>query len=171
MNNGWIKYIAVLVLIVLLQGLVVNNIEISTWLNPMIYPVMILLLPFELGTFITMGVALFIGLSVDAMSNTFGLHASAALLIGYLRPTILRLIKPRDGYDGTLLPTVQDMGIPWFLVYSSILIFIHHFWFFTFEIFSFSKFFGIILKTFLSSLFSISLILLFLYIFYKSSRK
>ena len=159
------------ILVVLLQGLVVNGIEISTYLNPMIYPVMILLLPFELSAFLTMAIALLLGLSTDAISNTFGLHASSSLLVAYLRPTILRYIKPRDGYDGTLLPTIQDMGIQWFFTYAIIILFLHHFWFFTFEIFSFDRIFGILLKTIGSVIFSLFLMLLFMYIFYKPSRK
>ena len=171
MNNFWVKYSLIFVLVVLAQGLVVNNIEINEYLNPMIYPVMILLLPFETNLIIGMLVGLLLGLSVDAFSNTFGLHASAALLIGYLRPTIMRYIKPRDGYDTALLPTIHDMGPAWFLIYSSVVIFVHHLWFFSVEILRFDLIFLILLKTFFSTLFSLALIILFQYIFYKPSRK
>ena len=156
MNNTWVKYGSYFVLIVLLQGLVINNIEVNAYLNPMIYPIMILMLPFELNAIITMLVALVLGVSVDAFSNTFGLHASSALLVGYLRPILLNLIKPRDGYVTTLLPSIHDMG---------------KLWFFTIEVFRFDLFFHILWQTVASAFFSIALIVIFQYIFYKSSKK
>jgi len=171
MNNTWVKYGSYFILIVLIQGLVVNNIEINAYFNPMIYPVMIMMLPFELNILITMLVAFVLGISVDAFSNTFGLNASAAIVVGYLRPTILNLLKPRDGYDPVLLPSIHDMGKLWFLTYASVILFIHHFWFFIIEIFRFVQFFQILGITTLSMLFSLALVILFQYIFYKPSKK
>lgn len=171
MNNKWIKYSANFILIVLIQGLVVNNIEINEYLNPMIYPILIIMLPFELNIFITMMIAFALGISVDAFSNTFGLNASAALLIGYLRPFVLKLIEPRDGYDNLLLPSIHDMGKLWFLAYALIILSIHHLWFFMIEILRFDQFFRILLKTVASVSFSFIIILVLQYIFYKPSKK
>jgi hypothetical protein len=137
----------------------------------MIYPIMMLMLPFELNLLLTMLVAVILGLSVDAFSNTFGLHASATLLIGYLRPTILRYTRPNEGYDSTALPSIHDMGVSWFLLYSSVIIFIHHFWFFSFEILRFDLILLILGKTILSSILSLILVILFQYIFFKPSKK
>ena len=160
----------IFILIVLAQGLVVNNIQISVYLNPMIYPIMILMLPFNLNTIVTMSVALLLGLSVDAFSDTFGLHASAAVMIGYLRPSLMKYIQPNEGYDNALLPTVHDMGIIWFLLYSSLLLFVHHLWFFSIEVLRFDLIWLILGKTFLSTIFSLALIVIFQYIFYKPSK-
>lgn len=171
MNSNWVKYILIFALVVLIQGLVVNNIQLNEYFNPMIYPIMMLMLPFEMNVLLSMLVAIILGLSVDAFSNTFGLHTSATLLIGYLRPTIMKYIRPNEGYDNTVLPTIQDMGVRWFLLYSSVIIFLHHFWFFSFEILRFDLILLILGKTILSSLFSLSLIILFQYIFFKPSKK
>lgn len=171
MNNAWLKYGLNFILIVLIQGLVVNNIKIDEFLNPMVYPMLILMLPFELSLLATLIISFLLGISVDGFSNTFGLHASAAMLIGYLRPTVLRYIKPRDGYDSSLLPSIQDMGIPWFLGYASLFLLIHHAWFFTFEILRFDLTLLILAKTFFSLIFSLILIILFQFIFYKASKK
>lgn len=171
MNNTWLKYGLTFILIVLIQGLVVNNIEINEFFNPMIYPMLILMLPFELTVFATLIISFVLGVSVDAFSNTFGLHASAAMLIGYLRPTLLKYIQPRDGYDNNLLPSIQDMGFLWFIGYSSLFLFLHHLWFFSFELLRFDLIYLIITKTFFSLIFSLSLIILFQFIFYKASKK
>ena len=171
MNNTWVKYGIYFILIVLIQGLVVNNIQINEYINPMIYPVMIMMLPFELNILLTMAVAFVLGLSVDAFSDTFGLNASAALLIGYLRPTVLNIIKPRDGYDIVLLPSIHDMGRLWFLTYASVLLFIHHLWFFMIEFLRFDQILHILLKTLASMAVSLVLLILFQYIFYAPSKK
>ena len=171
MNNAWVKYGLIFLLVVLLQGLVVNNLELNVYFHPMIYPIMILILPFETNSFVSMTIALVLGLAIDAFSNTFGLHASAAMLIGYLRPTILRYLRPRDGYDPSLLPTIHDMGIVWFLAYSAFILFLHHLWFFSFEILRFDLILLIVMKTFASLLISLLLVIIFQYIFYKPSKK
>ncbi len=171
MNNVSIKYGLNFILIVLIQGLVVNNMEFSEYLNPMIYPVMIMLLPFETGLLATIVISVLLGFSVDAFSNTFGLHTSSLLVVAYLRPVILQYIKPREGYDSALLPTIHDMGVLWFLGYTSLLLFIHHIWFFTFEILRFDLIVLLLGKTFFSLILSLILIVLFEYIFYKPSKK
>jgi hypothetical protein len=171
MNNTWVKYGSYFILIVLIQGLVVNNLQFSMYVNPMIYPVMILMLPFELNILISMLVAFVLGISVDAFSDTFGLNASAALVIGYLRPSLLNIIKPRDGYDPVLLPSIHDMGKLWFLTYAAVLLFIHHIWFFIIEALRFDQIGQILLKTIISLVFSLFLVILFQYIFYKPSKK
>jgi hypothetical protein len=171
MNNAWLKYALNFILVVLIQGLVVKNIEVNEYFNPMLYPIMILMLPFEMNVLLAMTISLLLGVSVDAFSDTFGLHTSSALLIAYLRQTILRYIKPRDGYDSSLLPTLHDMGIVWFMFYSGILLFLHHIWFFSFEILRFDLILLILLKTIFSLFFSLILVVLFQYIFYKPSKK
>ena len=170
MNNKWVRYILIFILIVLVQGLVVNNIQLNEYLMPMIYPLMILMLPFNQNSLVSMGVALLLGLSVDAFSDTFGLHASSAILIGYLRPTLMKYIQPKEGYDNALLPTIHDMGIVWFGIYASLLLFIHHLWFFSIEMFRLDQILLILGKTFFSFIFSLLLIVLFQYIFYKPSK-
>ena len=168
--NNWAKYSLNFILIILVEGLVINQLDIHEYFNPMVYPMLILMLPFELGVLPTIIISFILGISVDAFSNTFGLHASSAMLIGYLRPTILNYIKPRDGFDISLLPSIQDMGVTWFLGYATLFLSIHHLWFFSLEILKFDVLL-ILAKTFCSMLLSLALIILLQYILYTSSRK
>lgn len=171
MGNQWITYSLAFVVIVLIQGLVVNNIQLSEYLNPMVYPLAILMLPFGFSGLLTMAVALVLGILVDAFSNTFGLHASAALLIGYTRPTVMHYLRPRDGYDTFSSPNVHDMGLTWFFSYCSAVLLIHHLWLFTIEIFRFDLVLLILGKTSASFLFSFALIVLLQYLLYKPPKK
>ena len=170
MNNKWIQFIVYFIFMILIQGLVLNLMPWSVYFHPMIYIIVILMMPFDTNFFVMLLVSLLLGIGVDGITDSFGLHTSSALLIGYLRPNILKLIRPRDGYEDTLMPSVHDMGYTWFFTYASLTIAIHHIWFFTFEVLRFDLIDLIVLKTLVSSLASFGLILLFQYIFYKPSR-
>lgn len=137
----------------------------------MVYPIAILMLPFETSLFLSIVLSLILGIGVDAMSDTFGLHTSASLVVGYSRPYLLNLLKPRDGYDNSLLPSIHDMGKSWFLMSVGIMLFIHHLWFFTFEILRFDLLDLILLKTFFSTIASVFIIVLLQYLFYKPTKQ
>lgn len=154
------KYTFLFILLVLAQGLILNNIEFGGFLNPYLYILLILLLPFELNPWITLVIAFCLGLSVDIFTSTLGMHTSATLFLAFARKYILKLIEPRGGYEFGTLPQVQFMGWSWFLTYSIILVFLHHLFLFFVESFSFSSFFSTLGRVMLSSIFTIILILI-----------
>lgn len=170
MNKYWLKYSILFVAYVLVQGLVINHLEIDELIYPMIYVGAILMLPFDTKLAPMVLISIILGVFVDALSDTFGLHTSASILVAFARPITLNLIKPRDGYDNAVIPSIHDMGKKWFLFHSFILIFIHHLWFFSFELFRFDLIGVILLKTILSAIVTEVLLILFQYIFYKPSR-
>ena len=55
-------------------------------------------------------------------------------------------------------------GLRWFLIYSSLIVLIHHTALFYLEVFRFADFFHTLLRVFMSSLFSVTFILLLEYI-------
>ncbi len=78
-----------------------------------------------------------LGLTIDVFYDTGGLHAAAAVLLGFLRPWVLRLLTPRDGYDSADTVNVHQMGWQWFSVYMALLVMLHHAAFFLLELGSF----------------------------------
>ena len=78
-----------------------------------------------------------VGLTMDIFYDTGGLHAAAAVLLGFLRPWVLRLLTPRDGYDSADAVNVHQMGWQWFGVYLTLLVGLHHAVFFLLELGSF----------------------------------
>ena len=170
MIKTYLKYTLYFIFIILLQGLVINNFQISVYLYPMVYVIIILMLPVEINIYFLLVAALVVGVSVDALSDTFGLHTSSCLTIAYVRPMVLNLVKPRDGYDNSLLLSIHDMGKVWFLSYAFIMIMIHHIWFFTFEMLRFNLMGMIIIKSILSSFISLVIIVLLQYLLFKPSK-
>ena len=76
---------------VLAQALIFNKMEIGLGIHPMIYPLFILLLPFEINAMLLLVIACITGLSIDALSNTYGLHTSSLLVVAYFRPFIFKI--------------------------------------------------------------------------------
>ena len=78
-----------------------------------------------------------IGLAMDISYDTGGLHAAAAVLLAYLRPWVLRMLTPSDGYDAQDTVNVHQMGWQWFMVYLLLLVGLHHLAYFFLELGSF----------------------------------
>lgn len=158
-------------LFVLAQGLIIGQFEFGWGIHPMIYPLFILLLPFETAPVVLMLLGFILGISVDFFMNTFGLHASAGVLVAYIRPELYRLFSPRDGYDTIKEPTAQAWGYTWFLSVSSITVFIHHLWFFSLEIFKFSEIWEIIKSSVLSTITTLIIFTIIQILFFKKEKQ
>jgi rod shape-determining protein MreD len=154
-----IKNILRFFLLVAIQILILNHIRLSGYINPYLYVLFILMLPFETPNWLVMVLGFLIGLTVDVFADSPGMHAAAATFMGYCRPFVLKIIKPRDGYEFTLKPTLNHMGISWFLTYAGILVFLHHFVYFFIEIFRFSELISILVRVSLSSVFTLLLVI------------
>lgn len=119
------KYSLLFLICLVFQILIFNEMEISKFLNPSFYVLFILLLPFETPKWAQLILAFFLGLIVDAFLNTQGMNAAASTLMAFVRPGVLNLLSPREGYEAGTLPRIFYLGFVWFLKYSLILIFIH----------------------------------------------
>lgn len=154
----------------IIQILFLTNFAPGWGIHVMIYPMLIIALPFDLKPVWLMLIALLLGFTIDAFNNTYGLHASSAVFIAYLRPTLMKFISPKDGYDTLLRPNIKDMGFKWYATILIILIALHHLWFFVFESFNLYDFGYILLKTVLSTVVSWFLSILLQYLFAKPSK-
>jgi hypothetical protein len=100
------------------------------------------------------------GLILDLFMGTPGVHSLTTVLIAFIRPGVLKLVAPHDGYNINDLPRVSQMGLLWFIKYAAIIVVIHHLVLFYAEVFSFSHFFFTLLKVLLSSVFTFAFIVI-----------
>jgi cell shape-determining protein MreD len=145
--------------------LVIKNIELGRFINPFIYVLFIIVLPFETPKWLLLLSAFVLGITIDMFYNTAGMHAAAAVFMAYMRPGVLKLFSPRDGYEFGTQPTIQYLGVPWFLSYSGILILFHHLVLFYIEAFRFSEFFSTFFRVIISSIFTLLLVVVSQYLF------
>jgi rod shape-determining protein MreD len=160
MIKSLIKNILLFFFIVLIQVLIFNNIELGGFLNPYIYVLFILLLPFNTPRWLLLITAFALGLSVDIFSETLGMHTAATVFMAYLRPAVLTMFSPREGYEAGQLPRIHYFGVQWFVQYTLVLVFAHHSLLFLTELFRFHDIFSVLLRIILSTLFSASIICL-----------
>jgi rod shape-determining protein MreD len=164
MINRIIRFSILFVIIILVQVLILNNIRFSGYVNPYVYLLFILLLPVEIPSWLLLLISFGTGLIMDFFSGSPGMHSSATVLAGFARPYVLRVVSPRDGYEPGVDPSLAVYGLRWFIVYTSIIVVIHHTALFYLEVFRFAAFFRTLLRVLLSSLFSVTFILLLEYI-------
>ena len=174
MLNEVLKNIGRFILLVLLQGLILN--EVNLWQGvaiPYLYILVLLMLPLETPRWLELIIGLVLGLTIDMFTNTLGMHASACVLLAYVRPLYLKGIAPRDGYEFGQRPGIQDLGLSWFIKYAGVLILVHHFWLFFVEVYSLKGFFNTVLRVFASSVLTLILAIISQYLIMtkRSSRQ
>jgi len=162
------KYLLIFVVSVLLQVVIFNNFLIAKLVSPFFYILFIVLLPFETPRSLLLLLSLALGITIDLFTNTPGVHASACLLIGFLRPGILDLISTRETLESASTPRVKSMGFNWFATYLTFMVVIHHLFLFFIEAFTFQGFFITLLRVILSSILSIVLILLSQFLIFRN---
>lgn len=167
MINEVVKNILRFFFLILFQVLILNNVQLSGYLNPFLYVLFILMLPFSTPDWLVLILSFVLGISVDMFADTGGLHAAASVLMAFFRKPVLRLIAPREGYDVNQQPTIQQFGFGWFATYSGLLVLVHHLFLFYMEAFHFSEFFSTFFRAILSSLFTLMLIFISQFFFSK----
>lgn len=158
-------------ILILLQVLIVQNIHLGSYIVLLPYVLIIIILPFETPRLVLLGASFLVGVTIDLFYDSSGLHASACTLMGFARYYVLKFISPREGYDAGVQPTVEDMGLAWYLSYAGTLVLIHHLFFFYMEVFRFSEFFRTLLRVILSSVGTFTLIYLIQFLFYTNKKR
>jgi rod shape-determining protein MreD len=163
MINNTLRFGLIFILLILSQVFLFNNIQFSGYVNPYVYIMFILLLPIELPAWLLLILSFLTGLVIDFFSGSLGMHASSSVLAGFVRPYVLQILSPRDGYEPGSEPSMIIYGFRWFFIYTLIIVLIHHTALFYLEVFRFTEFFRTLLRVLLSSLFSVTFILLIEY--------
>lgn len=152
-----------------LQVFVLRNLVFFDVAFCFVYISVILFLPSSTPTSTILIIAFLTGLLVDMFYNTAGLHASASVLIGYIRGFILRILFPSKGIENEIVISVDGMGVERLIRYIVILTFIHHTYLFFIEAGSFNFFLNTSLKILASVMFS-SIVIFLLHVYLKSLR-
>ncbi len=171
MLNEVIKLLIRFIILVLLQIIVLNNIQLSGFINPYLYVLFILMMPVKMQRILLLGLAFLTGLTIDIFSDTMGMHAAACVFMAFCRPAVLRFMAPREGYEAEATPSVRAISFNWFLWYAGILILLHHLMLFYLEVFRLSEFFITFLRVLASSLATLSMVILSQFLFVKQGKE
>ena len=164
MYNTLIRNIIRFIGLVLLQIAVFDNLRFGNYIHPCIYVIFILLMPFDTPTWKLMINGFLIGFVVDIFNGTPGLNASATVFMSYLRPFIIDITTRKSDIEGKNEPSIFDMGLQWFMIYSFLLLVIHNLFLFGMEAFSIKLFGVVLLEVLLSVPISLIIIILLIYL-------
>ncbi len=135
-------------------------------INPYFYIIFVFVFPVKNSKTILLISSFLLGLFIDILTNDGGIHTFSLVLISYIRLPFLRIITGKSDLDQAQF-NIRDLSLPVLITWITILTLLHHFFLFLLEQFSFAQFGNLLLKTLLSSLFSIVLIIFGLQLFLK----
>ena len=159
------------VVLVLLQVFLLKNISLYNLSVPYLYILFILLLPFETPNLLLFLLSFVLGLTIDAFYDTPGLHAAACVLLAFVRVLFISITVQKDGFDNEPEPTLGNMGFRWFFTYAAVLILFHHFFLFNLEVFRLYELQYTLLRFLSSSVFTLFLVLISSFLFYRRKER
>jgi rod shape-determining protein MreD len=160
--STFVKNIIRFALFILVQVYVLDRIHLHQMITPYLYFLFILWLPFRMGRTQQMLIAFVLGFAMDSFRHHPGFHTAACVLIAYIRPFFINLLIPQEGADTNYQePSFKSMGgiVP-YMIFVAVLTFIHHGWLFLLEAWQFGNIWYFLVKTVLSTLLSLFLIVL-----------
>lgn len=160
--NTLVKNIMRFGLFILVQVFVLDKIHLHQMVTPYIYFLFIIWLPFRMGRTQQMLIAFLVGFTLDSFRHHPGFHTAACVLVAYIRPFLINILIPQEGADNNYEePSFRSMGgiLP-YLIFVTVLTFIHHGWLFLLEAWQFGNIWYFLVKTLLSSALSLLLIII-----------
>ena len=159
-------------LFILIQLFVLDRIHLHQMVTPYLYFLFILWLPFKLQRSWLMIFAFLLGFTLDSFRHQPGFHAAACVLIAYLRPFLINLLIPQEGFETNYEePSISSMGgiLP-YTIYIGVFAFMHNAWLFLLEAWQFGNIWYFLVKTVLSTLISLLLIIITDMIFVRKQK-
>ncbi len=150
----------VLLQVFVLQNINFGNSSFSGYLQIIIYPLFILLLPHDIPNWALILLGFFIGITVDLFYNSIGVHAAASVLTATLRPFILKLQEPKGGYAQDQSPTRYRLGTAPYLRYTALLMGVHLLWYYSMEAFTIAYISDILIRTIVTFVISMPVIIM-----------
>jgi len=156
-----VKQILRFILFTLVQALILSHIPpIHRFITPYLYYLFLLWLPFSTSRTALLIWGFFTGFVLDLFMQTPGLHASACLLVAYLRPMLVNLLMPGDAKDlASGSPNIRSMGFSAYAVFVLVLTLFHHAWLVLLEWMSFGSLLFFVGKVTSSAAISLMLVL------------
>ena len=160
-------YTMLTLVVLFVQVFVLNNLSISPLVAPMVYIVILLMMPIEFSQWKMLGAGLLLGVLMDLTMGTAGLNTLVTLPIAFFRRPLLYALtglSPMSKEEG--IPTIKRLGVR-FHRYFAIVIVLHSLLFYFAEWLSFDNFGTLLLRILCSTLCSLLLDYIIIMLFMK----
>jgi hypothetical protein len=168
MNSALLGNIARFILLLTAQILIFNRIDLFGFINPFPYILFIILYPVNGNKSGLLAASFLLGLLMDMFWNSGGVHAAACLVLAYYRPAIFKFSFGLSYEYQTV--RLNDVVTPERFSFLLIAIVLHHFVLFVLEVFKVSFLWDILVRTVLSTIFTIMTCIIIIYIIKPSKR-
>jgi rod shape-determining protein MreD len=168
MNSAMLFNIARFILLLVAQVVIFNNFNFLGYINPYPYILFIILYPVNGNKYGLLAASFFLGLIMDLFCNSGGVHAAACLMLSYFRPSLFKFSFGLSYEYQTV--RLNDTLTPERFSFILLAVIIHHLTLFVLEVFTFEYLWNIILRTILSTLFTIIICILIIYLIKPSKR-
>lgn len=156
--------------LVLVQILILNNVRLGGYINPFLYILFIIKIPSNVPKWAVLCLSFLLGFSVDIFSGSMGFHTFSATLTGFCRISLFNVFFSKHDQESVFTPGLSTMNLGTFIVYSSLLVFIHSLCYFFLEIFIWKEFFSILWRS-ISSAFVTLVLILFVEFLFRFAKK
>lgn len=128
-----ILYFWLTLALLFVQIFILDEISMAMWLRPMIFPLVILLLPFERRPIWVILAALVLGIVMDMALGGAGLYTSTLLPVAVIRNWILFLTTRRSVEAGDQTSLLSRMPLRQVMIYVGAMLLIYNTMFFVLE--------------------------------------
>ena len=168
MNSTLLANSARFILLLAAQILIFNRIDLFGFVNPFPYILFIILYPVNGNKNGLLVASFFLGLLMDMFWNSGGVHAAACVVLAYYRPAIFKFSFGLSYEYQTV--KLNDVLTPERFSFLLIAVVIHHFVLFVLEVFKVSFLWEILVRTLLSTVFTIITCIIIIYIIKPNRR-
>jgi hypothetical protein len=168
MNSALLGNITRFILLLAAQILIFNRIDLFGFINPFPYILFIILYPVNGNKSGLLAASFLLGLLMDMFWNSGGVHAASCLVLAYYRPAIFKFSFGLSYEYQTV--RLNDVVTPERFSFLLISIVLHHFVLFVLEVFKVSFLWDILVRTVLSTIFTIITCIIIIYIIKPSKR-
>jgi len=168
MNSALFTNIFRFILLLAVQIIIFNNMNFLGYISPFPYILFIILYPVN-GNKSGLLVASFIlGLIMDMFSNSGGIHTTACIILAYYRPYLFKFSFGLSYEYQTI--KLNDVLTPERFSFIVLSVLIHHFTLFVLEAFTISFFLDVLIRTLLSTIFTIIICIIIIYLIKPNRR-
>ena len=168
MNSTLLVNIFRFILLLAIQIIIFNNMNFLGYISPFPYILFIILYPVNSNKSGLLLASFFLGLIMDMFSNSGGIHTTACLVLAYYRPYLFRFSFGLSYEYQTV--KLNDVLTPERFSFILLSVVIHHFVLFVLEAFKISFFLDVLFRTLLSTIFTIIICIIIIYLIKPNKR-
>ena len=168
MNSALFTNIFRFILLLAVQIIIFNNMNFLGYISPFPYILFIILYPVNGNKSGLLVASFFLGLIMDMFSNSGGIHTAACIILAYYRPYLFKFSFGLSYEYQTI--KLNDVLTPERFSFIVLSVLIHHFTLFVLEAFTISFFLDVLIRTLLSTIFTIIICIIIIYLIKPNRR-